>query len=82
MKAEADALTDQEQQELIDAVLKAEEAYANAPTKELEGELQEKPIPDEPEEASEPDEYWEDECGCRLDPRCCGWEPSDSYGRL
>jgi len=35
LKAEADALTAQEQQELIDAVLSAEEAYANAPTQEV-----------------------------------------------
>jgi hypothetical protein len=35
LSAEADALTAQEQQELIDAVLRAEEAYANAPTQEI-----------------------------------------------
>ena len=35
MKAEADALTAQEQQELIDAILSAEEVYANAPTQEV-----------------------------------------------
>ena len=46
LSAEADALTAQEQQELIDAVLRAEEAYAQEVT-ELEAELQEKPIPDE-----------------------------------
>ena len=35
LKAEADALTAQEQQELIDAILSAEEVYANAPTQEV-----------------------------------------------